>query len=189
MILQYKHGPLAITPALQFSAGTRYGAPETTTGITPNLCTAALPGSTAGDPRYQYGAVGGAPYNAAACDATLVIPNQFTRRFDGIGEFVEPNQLALHLQLTYDVSKRIQLVGNFANIYTSCWGGTKVPFAIGGACGYTSQPGGAYNALGNAYNPGNTIQPAVLFPYFPVFGSYPNTGAPFQMAFEARIKI
>jgi hypothetical protein len=95
----------------------------------------------------------------------------------------------MHLQLSYDVSKRIQLVGNFANIFTSCFGGSKVPFSVGGACGYTGQPGGAFFALGNAFNPGNAIQPGLEFPYYPMFGSFPFTGTPFQMGFEARIKI
>ncbi len=189
LITQYKRGPLAITPAFQLSAGTRYGVPETTGGITPNLCGAALPGSTVGDPRYNYGSAGGAPYDAAACNTSLIIPNQFTHRFDGIGDFVEPSQFAMHLQLSYDVSKRVQLVGNFTNLFTSCFGGTKVPFAIGGACGYTGQPGGAFFAIGNAFNPGNTIQPGLQFPYYPMFGSFPFTGTPFQMSFEARIKI
>jgi outer membrane receptor protein involved in Fe transport len=189
MILQYKRGPFAITPALQFSAGTRYGAPETTTGITPSLCTAGLPGSTAGDARYGYGAVGGAPYDASACDTSLVIPNQFTKKFDGIGQFVEPNQFALHLQLSYDVNRRITVVANFANIFTNCWGGSKVPFAIGGACGYSSQASGSINSIGNAYNPGNTVQPAARYPYWPIFGSYPFTGIPFQTGIEARVKI
>jgi hypothetical protein len=189
LIAQYKHGPLAVTPAFQLSAGTRYGVPETTGGITPNLCGPGLAGTTVGDPRYNFGSAGGAPFNAANCDTSLIIPNRFTNRFDGIGDFAEPSQFAMHLQLSYDVSKRIQLVGNFANIFTSCFGGSKVPFSIGGACGYTGQPGGAFFAIGNAFNPGNVIQPGVQFPYYPMFGSFPFTGTPFQMSFEARIRI
>jgi TonB dependent receptor/Carboxypeptidase regulatory-like domain/TonB-dependent Receptor Plug Domain len=190
LILQYKHDRLAITPALQFSGGTRYGVPETTPGIDPTTCGAALsPTVLPGDARYNYGAAGGGAYDAGNCSATLVIPNQFTGRFDGIGAFVEPSQLALHLQTTYDVTNRVTLVANFSNLYTHCFGGTKVPFAIAGACGYTGQPGGAFTPVGNAYNPGNVIQPALQYPYYPVFGGFPLTGFPFNMFVEARIKI
>ena len=58
LIVQYKHGPLAITPALQFSAGSRFGVPMSTPGIDPTSCAGGLGGSTAGDPRYPYGAAG-----------------------------------------------------------------------------------------------------------------------------------
>jgi hypothetical protein len=43
--------------------------------------------------------------------------------------------------------------------------------------------------IGNAYNPGNTLQPSGIYPYYPVFGSFPQTSFPFNMFFEARIKI
>jgi hypothetical protein len=190
LLLQYKHGPLAVTPAVQFAAGTRYGAPLTTPGIDPTTCGAPLSPTVApGDPRYNYGAPGGGAFDAGSCAASLVIPDQFTNRFDGIGAFVEPSYLAVHLQLSYEVNKRVTLVGNFANLYTSCFGGTKVPFAIAGACGYGVQNDGSFIPVGNAYNPGNTIQPALAYPYFPGFGSFPQTGFPFSMFFEARIKI
>jgi len=190
LLLQYKHGPLAVTPAVQFAAGTRYGSPLTTPGIDPTTCGTPFSATVvAGDPRYPYGAAGGGAFDASNCAASLVIPNQFTKRFDGIGAFVEPSYLAAHLQISYDLSKRITLVGNFANLFTSCFGGTKVPFAVGGACGYGTQNDGSYIPVGNAFNPGNTIQPALATPYFPGFGSYPQAGFPFSMFFEARIKI
>jgi TonB dependent receptor len=190
LLVQYKHGPLAITPALQFSGGTRYGAPETTPGIDPTSCGAALsPTVLPGDARYNYGSAGGGAYDASTCAATLVIPNQFTHHFDGIGAFVEPSYLALHLQASYDVTRQVTLVANFANLFTSCFGGSKVPFSISGACGYTTQPDGAFTPIGNAYNPGNVLQPALQYPYYPNFGSWPTVGFPFNMFFEARIKI
>jgi hypothetical protein len=193
LLVQYKHGPLAITPALQFNGGQRYGVPLSTWGIDPSACTttptqsATLGGGTAGDPRYGYGAAGGAPYNALACaNAALSIPDVFTKTFDGVGGFVAPNSLLLHTQITYDVNKRVTLVGNFANIINRCWGGTKVPFAVNRACGYTAPPqaGGGNTNIGNAYNPGWALQPQVVQPYFPTF-----PGFPFNMYFEARIKL
>jgi len=58
-----------------------------------------------------------------------------------------------------------------------------------GYTGYINFGTGAFFAIGNAFNPGNTIQPGLEFPYYPMFGSFPFTGTPFQMGFEARIKI
>jgi hypothetical protein len=204
LIVQYKHGPLAITPALQFTGGNRYGVPLSWQGIAPDTCTGGLGGSTTGDPRYPYGAAGGAPYDQTTCGNTvtaasgqpalvgapLAIPNPFTGRFDGVGAFVSPNQLLLHTQITYDVNKRITLVGNFANIINRCWGGTKVPFAVNHACNYVATPGtigvngGSTQPVGNQYNPGNALQPLVATPYVPTFPGYP-----FNMYFEARIKL
>jgi hypothetical protein len=196
LIVQYKHGPLAITPALQFTGGNRYGVPLSTPGIVPDTCGVGLSGALAGDPRYPYGAPGGAPFDQTACGATVVrgpqlgaalaIPNPFTGRFDNVGAFVSPNQLLLHTQVTYDVNKRVTLVGNFANIINHCWGGTKVPFAVNHACNYTSTygAGAGPQPLGNQYNPGNALQPFLATPYDPTFPAFP-----FNMYFEARIKI
>ncbi len=186
LITQYKHGPLAVTPALQFTGGNRYGVPLSTPGIDPSACTGGLGGSPAGDPRYPYGAPGGAPYDQTTCGSSFAIPNPYTGRFDNVGAFVSPNQLLLHTQISYDVNKRITLVGNFANIVNRCWGGTKVPFSVNHACNYTATygAGSGPQPIGNQYNPGNVIQPFLRSPYDPTFPGYP-----FSMYFEARIKI
>jgi hypothetical protein len=185
LLVQYKHDKLAVTPALQFSAGQRYGAPATTPGIDPTSCTGVL-GSTTGDARYSYGAAGGSAYDASTCGNSIVIPDQNTGMFDGIGAFVAPSSLQLHLQTSYDVSKRVTLVANFANIINRCFGGTKVPFSVQGACSYgtTAGAGAGPQPIGNMYNPGNAIQPMLQTPYYPYF-----SGMPFNMYFEARIKI
>jgi hypothetical protein len=192
LLLQYKHGPLAITPALQFSGGQKYGVPLSTPGIDPTACTttptvqATLAGSTATDPRYPYGGAGGGVYNAAQCGVGSAIPNPFTGRFDNVGAFTAPNQIQLHTQITYDINKRVTLVGNFANIVNRCWGGTKVPFAVNHACGYFATAGAGSGPVpaGNVYNPGDNIQPFLATPYNPTF-----PGFPFNMYFEARIKL
>ncbi len=187
LLLQYKHGPLAITPALQFAGGQRYGVPLSTPGIVPDGGCNALPGSTVGDPRYPYGgAPGGAPFDAVGCGQAIAIPNQFTKAFDGVGGLVAPNSIQLHTQITYDVNKRVTLVGNFANIINRCWGGTKVAFGVNQACGYTTPTpeDGGNPLIGNAFNPGWNLQPQGTLPYFPTF-----PGFPFNMYFEARIKI
>jgi hypothetical protein len=190
LLVQYKHGPLAVTPALQFSGGVRYGVPLGNQGVDPATCTAGLGGTTANDPRYPYGAAGGAPYDASTCGILPAIPNIYTGRFDNIGAYAAPNNIQLHTQVSWDVNKRVTLVGNFANIVNRCFGGSKVPWSINQACGYTITYGtigpatGTPTAIGNAFNPGQNIQPFLRSPYDPLF-----PGFPFNMYFEARIKI
>jgi outer membrane receptor protein involved in Fe transport len=163
LLLQYKHNKVAITPALQFSAGQRYGAPETTPGYNPALCAAVT-----------------------NCASQIAIPDPYTGNFDGIGAFVAPSELQLHLQTTYDISKRITLVANFTNLVNTCFGGSKVPFSIAGACNYMALAGAGAGPepIGNMYNPGMAIQPFLTSPYYPTFSANP-----FQMYFEARIKV
>ena len=83
-----------------------------------------------------------------------------------------------------DVSKNVTFVGNFTNLVNSCFGGTKVAWAVSGACGYGVVGGGTAGDVGNMYNPGAVIQPYVNTPYEPFF-----TGLPFGMYFSAKIRI
>ncbi len=179
LLVQYKHGPLSITPALQFVGGQRYGTPQTTNGVAPDLCTAAIGATT----RYDIAscAAGGGDFYGFLPGYDMVVPNQQTGLFDNLGAFVEPNILSLHLQATYDISKNITLVATFANLYHSCFGGTNVPWAIAGSCGYV--PNNEI-PIGNNYNPGQAIQPFVKNAYLPTF----NT-TPFNMYFEARVRL
>jgi hypothetical protein len=187
LLTQYKHGPLAITPAVQFAGGQKYGVPLSTPGIDPTVGCSALTGatSTTGDPRYPSVPQAGLPYDSS-CGAGIAIPNRFTGRFDNVGAFTAPASLLLHTQVTYDVNKRVTLVANFANILNTCFGGTKVPWSVSKACGYgaTYGAGSGPQPAGNVYNPGNAIQPFLATPYDPGFA-----GFPFNMYFEARFKL
>ncbi len=203
LLVQYKHRKFAITPALQFFGGQRYGAPASTLGVAPDSCTGTV-GTADGDPRYPYGAAGGSGYDYGTCsilggyaagttNATVTpsgaptggIPDPFTGKFDSIGAFVAPAQFALHLQIAYDLSDRISIVANLANVYKNCFGGSKTGFTVAGACSYGLVGGGATGAVGNAYNPGSAIQPYVLTPYEPDF----NSSNPFGIFVSARVKL
>ncbi len=197
VVLNYKHDKLAITPSLQFLAGNRYGSPETTPGIDPAAGCFALPGSAATDPRYSYGAPGGAPYDAMSCpSAGIVIPNPYTHTYDQPGAFVNPSQLMMNLQLSYDVSPKVTLVGTFANILNRCFGGSKEAWTVtdSNVCSYgINNSAGIVEPVGNVYNPGATIQPFVQYPYeqylAPVNVDATSTKQPFNFYLEARIKM
>jgi hypothetical protein len=184
LLLQYKHDRLAITPSFQFYGGVRYGAPATTLGVAPETC-AGIVGATGGDPRYNYGAAGGSAYDYSACGQLPGgIPDASTGKFDSLGAFSEPSVFQANLQIAYDITKRISLVVNLANLYNDCFGGTKTSFTVKGACTYSVVANGATGAAGNTYNPGSPIQPYVNTPYEPVFNNLP-----FGVFVSARVKL
>ncbi len=195
-ILQYKKGKLAITPSFQLSAGQRYGVPESVIGIDPATCTASLGKGTAGDPRYPYGSAGGLGFDATACNTLGAIPNPYTKRFDGIGDFVNPTNFVTNLQLSYAATKNVTLVATFANIINNCFGGSQEAWTNGGSqvCSYgLVDAGNTYAPVGNTYNPGANIAPALQYPYERSYGVF-NTNStsikyPFSVFVDARVKI
>jgi len=195
LVFNYKINRFAITPALQFTAGNRYGAPETMPGVDPATCTAALASFAKGDPRYPYGAPGGAGYDAASCGTLDAIPDSYTGQFDGLGAFREPAQLLANLRMSYQVSKRVELVATFANLIDRCFGGEKTAFTYYSSpqvCSYGSLGAGA-SPVGNVYDPGNNIQTFLRYPYEPSFGTYNDNGDstvhPFSAYLSLRVKL
>jgi hypothetical protein len=191
LVVNYRHNRFAITPLFQVTAGGKYGSPVQGQGIDPATCAGALTSGISGDPRYQYGASGGAPYDAQTCAGFIVTPNFFTKNFDNFGAFTEPTQITANMQISYDVSPTItlQLIGT--NLWNTCFGGSNEPWNTSHStgCWYTS---GIYT--GNFYNPGNPMQPAFAFPYTPTFSNvfqqtYGGQVNPFQLFLSAQIKI
>jgi hypothetical protein len=189
VLVQYKHGPLSVTPSLQYVGGLRYGIPENTPGIAPDQITGVLAGSTVGDPRYaNFGSPGpgGSPYDSTTALTTIAIPDLYTNRFDALGAFIQPSSLQANLQVSYDLTKRVTIVGTLANLYSSYFGGSKPGWQVKGAQAYTTQCTvcGAIPPAGNVYNPGTPLQPYVASPYIPTY-----LGFPFGVYVEARVKL
>jgi hypothetical protein len=168
LMLNYRHQKYAITPSLQFQGGGKYGIPITEGGVDPA-------GGFLGKPLF------GDRYNASNMLGSIYIPNPYTGVFDPIGAFTQPNELIANLQLSYDVSPHIQLVGQLVNIVNYCWGGSQTPwtFSDGNICGYsnvqgTVYPVAPYGTPGAIVNPpgypGSRIQPFRRFPYEPQLG-------------------
>ena len=195
LLVNYKHDRLAITPALQMTAGGRYGSPVQGQGVDPVSCLGSLPGNANLDPRYTNGAVGGRPYDASTCTGNIVTPNFQSGRFDNFGQYVEPTAIALSMQATYDVSSKLTLRMTAANLYTTCFGGTKMPWTN---VPYSPQAGCWYGTpaayIGNFYNPGDNVQQLVKNAYAPQFGNvfqqiYGAQSNPFQLFVTAEMKI
>ena len=166
-VLNFKHDKFAISPQFQFFEGGYYGDPLTGYGVNPATC-GALAGSISGDPRYKFGGTGN-PFDALTCTGRIPTPDPFTGQFDNLGAFRAPNQLLMHMQLSYDVSPRVALTLNLANIVNQCSGGTSMPWthlASNKVCGYTLPGYGAPLTFGsNFFNPTSSFQPMVQYPY------------------------
>jgi hypothetical protein len=182
LVLNFKHDKFAISPQFQFFEGGYYGDPLTGYGVNPATC-GALAGTVAGDPRYKFGGTGN-PYDALTCGSLntpaltnkIPIPDPYTGNFDNLGAFRSPNQLLMHMQFSYDVSPRVALTLNLANLINACSGGTSMPwthYANNKVCGYTLPGYGAPltyggvgpNTAGGFFNPGAAFQPMLAFPY------------------------
>jgi hypothetical protein len=201
LILNYKHNRFAITPTFQFLMGNRYGSPETTPGVDPAAGGCATNPTAIDAGRYPYGGPTGASagYDALNCASTIVIPNPYTKTFDQPGAFLQPNEFLMNVQVRYDVSPKVTLVGTFANVVNTCWGGSKEAWTLNNSniCSYsTINSAGAIPPAGNVYNPGAAIQPILQFPYQAYLGpanvfNTPSVSpkAPFQFFLEARLKL
>jgi hypothetical protein len=193
-VLNFKHDKLAISPQFQYFAGGYYGDPLSGYGVNPATCNALASGGISGDPRYKYGGTG-TPYDAMSCTGRVPIPDPYTGNFDNLGAFRAPNQLLMHMQLSYDVTPRIALTLNLANILNQCSGGSSMPWtrlASNKVCGYVlpgygaplNYGGIAPSSAGGFFNPGATFQPILEFPY-----QENPTVAPFNAFLGVKIKL
>ena len=194
LVLNFKHDKWAFTPQFQFFSGGYYGDPLVGTGVDPSTCTSALAGTVSGDPRYPFGGSGN-PYEALSCTGEVPIPDPYTGKFDNLGAFRAPNQYLAHLQVSYEMSSRVTLTANFANIINQCSGGSSEPWTNGATnktCGYTlpgygvplAYGGYAPTSAGGWFDPGATPQLEVQYPY-----QQNPTIAPFNAYFNVQVKL
>jgi Carboxypeptidase regulatory-like domain/TonB dependent receptor-like, beta-barrel/TonB-dependent Receptor Plug Domain len=191
----YKRGRFNVTPTAQFQGGATYGRPLQALGIDPARgCTPINPtapaASTGTDPRYPV-AQPGAPYDASTCPSAIAVPNPFVGHFDNYGQYTQPNKFSFNLSTSYDLSKQMTFRLDFVNVLNTCWGGSNVPWKVGGKAG-CDYAGGLY--VGNFYNPGDQIQSTVQYPYTPNFGGtfQQTTGGqanPFQVYATINVKL
>jgi hypothetical protein len=172
LVTNYRHGRLNVTPSFQFLGGARYGTPLSTVGADPAAGCGALSSAIANDPRYPYGAPGGQPFEAASCNNFLQIANPYVHHFDNYGQFLEPNVLTGNLGVSWDVSRKVKVNLLGVNLLSSCFGGSRVPWAVSGRLGCNLGAIGTY--AGNLYNPGDRIDTVARYPYTPNFTSAGN---------------
>lgn len=204
MILNYRKNKFAITPSVQITEGSSYGGPLDIAGLDPRACqqTSAQAGITAVSP-------GTDPNQCDALSATqvygpqgqeLFIPNPQTGTFAAPGAFRNPWIAVGSVAMSYELSPKVTANLTLANLWHTCFGGTKASwtsaFPVGSnVCGYG--PNGQY--VSNYYNGTGINDTAANGLAAPAFESQPYTprlgsdaGAlpsPFNVFFTLNIKM
>ena len=210
--ISYKKNRLTVTPSFQLQSGVYYGNPLTVAGYDPRSCVANQGGGNPTGATDGNGAVLGvvptAPNpglaNYLSCGAalvtggTLAIPNPETAKFDGLGQFINPWVLNVNLQVGYDLSKRVHANMLLANVYNTCFGGSKGPWTVIGpshtVCGYNVNgfyPANFYNGRSSADAAANGytgVQQQFAHAYGP-FVQNTNGFFPFNAYFQLQFKL
>ncbi len=106
IVVNYKHGPLSITPSSTFSSGAFYGSPLTYPGYDPLSCTATT---------------GGTQADTTTCGSYLFIPDKYSGKFDSFGAYKEPMRLTVNLQLAYQTSPTTHLTLTMTGLLDTCY--------------------------------------------------------------------
>jgi hypothetical protein len=111
LIVNYRHGKLAVTPSLHYVDGSNYGSPLVWPGYVPQSC-AREPSETPQTPGVSCsgGTVG-----------AIFLPDPYSGHFDNLGAFIDPAELSANLQTSYDVSSRLTLTLQAVNLYNQCF--------------------------------------------------------------------
>jgi hypothetical protein len=212
LVASYRVHQFAITPAFSLNEGAPYGTPSDFHGLDPRQCTqtqAALSG------------LGGVPIPDAptpftadytSCHAAQVgangttpgyiwIPNPYTGKFNTFGQYRQPWEFNMGLQLSYTLSPNATANVAVVNLVNSCFGGSNVPWAKTFApsaqiCGYS------YNKffISNFFNGsspndvkanGVPLNPFFSVPYKPYYAdtNSANLPLPTQVFFQLNFKM
>ncbi len=227
-LLNYRKQKLATTFSMQVVQGSSYGGPMDTYGFDPRTCGANSSMATRPNPAYDP-TLGNVPGNTPTiavtpitavspntdpfkCDVLtsvgtfstaagqLFIPNPQTGSFAAPGQFRNPWLMTGNLAFTYDISPRLSANVTLANIFHTCFGGTKAAWTTanppgGNICGY--EQNGYYNS--NFYNgtsPNDTAANGVSVPTFQSQSYAPRSFSdasaipqPFNVYFQLTVKM
>jgi hypothetical protein len=205
-LVNYKHNKFTITPGVTFNEGQLYGNPASVVGIDPRTCTSNSAIFLKASPKTNvhqadYTTCGAANTQNGSSPGTLFIPDPSTGTFDSFGQFRQPSQLNLSVNLSYQINPRISVTAVLSNLLNACFGGTATSWSKqyppnGYSCGYI--PNGYYVA--NFYNGtspndvkanGVPLNSAFSQPYIPAWAdtnSFVLPG-PFNMVVQMNIKI
>lgn len=130
LVLNWKSGPLTITPNFLYSTQGKYGSPLVWPGYDPQTCS----GSGAANPQ--------------TCTGSIFIPDKYTGVFDNLGAFAQPQRLTANLSVGYEVNKHLTATLTAANLIDHCYQ-HNVPWANGPTCEYAQLQSNLLPAAGN----------------------------------------
>ncbi len=205
-ILNYKANKFAVTPVFTLYQGATYGTPSDFQGLDPRSCRSnqsseGIPGAP--NPlTADYTSCGAAEIGASGTSpGHLYVPNPYTGTFDTFGQFRQPWQFNMGLQMSYAFSPRVTGNVTIANLVNQCFGGSAEPWTAvykpsSSNCGY------GYNKfyISNYYNGASpndvTANGVPLNTYFsvPFAPSYADVNSgnlplPLQVYFQLQIKL
>jgi hypothetical protein len=157
IVLNYRRGKLAVTPAMSLLEGTTYGTPADVQGLDPRACHAnqGSRGIPTSNPLLaDYTSCSFALTSDGTTPGTLYIPNPQTGTFDTFGQFRQPWQFNLGVQMSYDFTPRVSGRVIVTNLLNRCFGGSSEAWTQayppnGVVCGYVANS--FYNG-GHYYN-------------------------------------
>jgi hypothetical protein len=203
LVLNYRRGRFAVTPAMSLQEGTTYGTPADVQGMDPRSCTRnqgrrGIPGP---DPLLpDYTSCGLALTSDGSNPGKLYIPNPQTESFDTFGQFRQPWQFNLGLQVSYDFSQRVTGRVLVANLVNRCFGGSSEPWSRAyppntAVCGYVSNTfyngGGFYNGSSPSDKSANTVaeNPYFAQSFAPSYGDASSYNYPLALNIYASVQI
>jgi len=130
LVVNWKSGPLTLTPNFIFSTQGKYGSPLVWPGYDPQSCT----GSGAANPQ--------------TCSNSIFIPDKFTGVFDNLGAFAQPNRLTANLSIGYQFSPHLSATLTAANLIDHCYQ-RNVPWQNGPTCEYAQLQSNLLPPAGN----------------------------------------
>jgi hypothetical protein len=175
LVVQYKHGPLTVTPSLTYSSGASYGSPLSVPGYAPDTCTAKAGTNTA---------------DTTTCGSFVFIPDQYTNQFDNLGAFKQPSRITLNLQLGYQITPSAKATLTMTGLVDQC-NQRGYAWDYSTTCVYSSLPSSILPPVGNFLTPAAT--PVQLKYPYAMWLNNNNTGAvgvknPFQAALTLEFK-
>jgi carboxypeptidase family protein len=130
LVLNWKRGPLTITPNFIFSTQGKYGSPLVWPGYDPQSCT------------------GSGVANPQNCSNYIFIPDKYTGVFDNLGAFAQPNRLTANVSIAYEFGPHLSATLTAANLIDHCYQ-RNVPWQNGPTCEYAQLQSNLLPPAGN----------------------------------------
>jgi hypothetical protein len=130
LVLNWKSGPLTVTPNFVYSTQGKYGSPLVWPGYDPNTC------------------AGAGAANPQTCTGYLFIPDKYTGVFDALGSFQQPNRLTASVSFGYKFGPHLSATLTAANLIDHCYQ-RNVPWANGPTCEYAQLQSNLLAPAGN----------------------------------------
>jgi len=175
LLVNYKQGPLTITPSFIYSSGSVYGSPLSwNDDITGTEHSTIFPNQLAGS-------------------IPLMIPDPYTGKFDNFGDFKQPSRYTLNMALGYQVSPRTHALLTVSNIIDRCvqrgyaWDYANV-------CAYSTLPSSFLTPTGGTVANAHANGPIQLAYPYAMWLNNNNTGfvgvkLPIEATFDLQFKI